>query len=278
MDRQVIRKTYRASETKQVQGEDRTLIVRISTKTPDRSNDVVLPGGVVLDNYFRNPVVAFGHNYSGLSIGKTTEINVADDGILAKVVFPPKGVYELADTLYELYKDNFMNAWSIGFIPLETEDRPEGGMIFKKWELLEYSAVMVPDNPEALTVLRTKGIDTKPIEKALKQAEEKPEDKKTEKEPEKKEDPVETKEGRVLSEKNRKLISNTVTLMKDAVNALDELMKATEAAPDEEKSNKKVEIPLVEALKMADKVIGVALRDYKGKSDKKLPVKRKGGE
>lgn len=275
MDKQVIRKTYQASETKQVQGEDRTLIVRISTKTPDRSNDVVLPGGVVLDNYFRNPVVAFGHNYSGLSIGKTTEINVADDGILAKVVFPPKGVYELADTLYELYKDNFMNAWSIGFIPLETEDRPEGGMIFKKWELLEYSAVMVPDNPEALTVLRTKGIDTKPIEKALKQAEEKkPEDEGEI--PEDKE--LETKEGRVLSDKNRKLISNTVSLMKDAVTALDELMKATESAPDEGKSNKKVEIPLVEALKMADKVIGVALRDYKGKSDKKLPVKKKGGE
>ena len=277
MDKQVIRKTYQASETKQVAGEDRTLIVRISTKTPDRSNDVVLPGGVVLDNYFKNPVVAFGHNYSGLSIGKTTEINVADDGILAKVVFPPKGVYELADTLYELYKDNFMNAWSIGFIPLETEDRPEGGMIFKKWELLEYSAVMVPDNPEALTVLRTKGIDTKPIEKALKQVEEKkPEDKEEDKKPEKKEDPVETKEGRVLSEVNRKKISTVVSQMKEVIVGLEELLTVSEPKPEEHLQA--IAIPLIEALKMADKVIGIALRDYKSKhSNYKLPI-TKGGE
>jgi hypothetical protein len=113
----ILRKTYLASETKVADGEDRTLVVKISTSTPDRSHDIVRAEGVQLDNYVKNPVVAFGHNYSGLSIGKTIDIQKVTEGIIAKVEFTPKGVYPLADQLYEMYKGGFMNAWSIGFIP-----------------------------------------------------------------------------------------------------------------------------------------------------------------
>ncbi|MBI2034266.1 MAG: HK97 family phage prohead protease [Candidatus Levybacteria bacterium] len=157
MNKAVIRKTYQA-ETKAA-SEDRTLVVKITTSNPDRSSDVVLPQGAILDNYQKNPVVALNHKYDGLAIAKTEQLEVIDDGILAKVKFPELGVYELADTVYELYKGGFMNAWSIGFIPVEMEDRDGGGREFKKWELLEYSAVLVPDNPEALTMLRSKGIE-----------------------------------------------------------------------------------------------------------------------
>lgn len=157
MSKAVIRKTYQA-ETKAA-SEDRTLVVKITTSNPDRSSDVVLPQGAILDNYQRNPVVALNHKYDGLAIAKTEQLEVIEDGILAKVKFPELGIYGLADTVYELYKGGFMNAWSIGFIPLEIEDRDGGGREFKKWELLEYSAVLVPDNPEALTMLRSKGIE-----------------------------------------------------------------------------------------------------------------------
>jgi HK97 family phage prohead protease len=151
-----VRKTY---DTKTKALKDRSLVVRITTKNPDRSKDVVQPKGVSLTNYKRNPVVALNHNYQGLPIAKTTDIKVTDDGIMASVKFPKKGVHKLADTVYELYKDNFMNAWSIGFIPEEWKDRKDGGREFTKWELLEYSAVLVPDNPEALTLVRSKGFD-----------------------------------------------------------------------------------------------------------------------
>jgi hypothetical protein len=67
-----------------------------------------------------------------------------------------------------MYKAGFMNAWSIGFIPKEIVDiEPDnwrGGHRFDKWELLEYSAVLVPDNPEALTLLRSKGLSDEVIE------------------------------------------------------------------------------------------------------------------
>lgn len=151
-----IRKTY---DTKTKALTNRSLVVRISTKTPDRSKDVVQPKGVNLKNYKRNPVVALNHNYQGLPIAKTTDIKVTDDGIVAQVQFPKKGVHALADTVYELYKENFMNAWSIGFIPDTYKDRKDGGREFMTWELLEYSAVLVPDNPEALTLVRSKGFD-----------------------------------------------------------------------------------------------------------------------
>ncbi len=151
-----IRKTYK---TKTKATSNRTLSVKISTSTPDRSKDVVQPKGVKLANYKRNPVVALNHNYQGLPIAKTTSIQVTDDGIMADVQFPKKGVHKLADTVYSLYKDGFMNAWSIGFIPETYKDRKEGGKEFTSWELLEYSAVLVPDNPEALTMVRSKGYD-----------------------------------------------------------------------------------------------------------------------
>jgi hypothetical protein len=103
------------------------------------------------ENYNRNPVVAAFHNYHQPAIGKTISLQKTENGIVAKVQFLPKGIYPLADQLYEIYKAGFMNAWSIGFIPKEAVDldleRPfSGGHRFEKWELLEYSAVPVPDN------------------------------------------------------------------------------------------------------------------------------------
>lgn len=319
----VIRKTYQATETKAVD-DSRSLLVKISTSSPDRSRDIVIPSGAVFDNYLRNPVVALAHKYDGLSIAKTEELQITNEGIVAKVTFPEKGVYPVADTVYELYKGGFMNAWSIGFIPLEIEDIEGGGHEFKKWELLEYSAVLVPDNPEALTLLRSKGIDIEPLKKALDSLEEKKEVKNEEakeKEDEKqtedqktvsnieidaKENKVkllfvngetaeyggdenfiahtdellkayrETKEGRVLSEKNRKLIATTMGQLKSVLVSLDQLLKATEPSQDE--AGKTVHRH-VAALRQADKIIGIVLRDIRadgelGKvpDDSRMPV------
>ena len=141
----------------------RSLTVTISTKNPDRSRDVVMPRGVKMDNYLKNPVVAFAHDYRGLAIAKTEGLDIMDDRIVATVLFPDEGVYPLADQIYGLYKGGFMNAWSIGFMPLKALDLENGGKQFDEWELLEFSAVLVGDNPEALTMLRSKGIDMKTL-------------------------------------------------------------------------------------------------------------------
>jgi len=156
---QKIFKNFAAIETKVADSEPRTLVVKISTPTPDRSKDTVQPNGMLADNFLKNPVVMFAHNYADMPIAKCLGLKVQDTGILATVQFPDEGTYDKADTIYKMYKDGFLNAWSIGFMPLDYEENEQGGYNFKSWELFEFSSVPVPDNPEALTVMRSKGIN-----------------------------------------------------------------------------------------------------------------------
>lgn len=320
----LIRKTYQA-ETKDVNENDRTLVVRISTVNPDRSNDVVLPTGMLVENYLRNPVVAAFHRYDQPAIGKTLEVQQTDDGIMAKVQFVPKGISATADQLYEMYKSGFMNAWSIGFIPKKWSERGANmsdGREFQEWELLEYSAVLVPDNPDALTMLRSKGIeaeadkeftqevDMNEVKKLLspvinfevdtktkiltiisqngeKLTFQTSEDYSTHLSELLKAD-KEMKEGRVLSEKNRSLISGVIEQMNAAIKAMQDLIEATDKEPKEIRSeSRKTVLDLTAALKLADQVIGKALRDVRSKGelgtvpdDARVPIVigKKGGE
>lgn len=169
---QLITKVFQSVETKEINEETRTLIVRISTSTPDRSNDEMIPTGCDISKYMTNPVVAAFHNYNKPPIAKTTEIQFDESGVIAKLEFVPAGVSPEADMLWEMYKGGYMNAWSVGFIPVEWTQKADRGYIFTKWELLEYSAVLVPDNAEALTIMRGKGLNPDEVMEVLESEEE----------------------------------------------------------------------------------------------------------
>ena len=168
-------KTYDA-DVKAIEGE-RALNVTITTNGMDRDGDIVEPQGAKLANFRKNPVVLMAHDYRGLPIAKAKDLTKTDSGIEAKVVFPEEGIYPLADTVYNMYKHKFMRAWSIGFIPIKSEDiaddEDEDGKLteqsirrgkrIKSWELLEFSACAVPSNPNALTNAMKKGIDIEPL-------------------------------------------------------------------------------------------------------------------
>jgi hypothetical protein len=70
-----------------------------------------------------------------------------------------------------MFKEGFLKAVSVGFMPKEWElidsedDSFFPGLRFLKQELLEFSAVPVPSNPDALMKARTKGIDVEPFGK-----------------------------------------------------------------------------------------------------------------
>jgi len=143
-------------EVKQVDEEERSIVHIISTEQPDRMGDIVRAGGMDDENYQKNPVVLFGHDYGSFPVGKSlwrkrTTRN-GSKGILAKTQF--------ADTdegrkVFELWRDGFLNAASIGFMnkeaePIRAEDGGWVGHDFKKWELLEYSIVPVPANAGAV--------------------------------------------------------------------------------------------------------------------------------
>ena len=167
-------KTYIA-ETKAVEGE-RALNVTFTTDTPDRDGDIVEAKGARLANFRKNPVVLPAHKYSEPAIARAENLVKTDHGITAKVIFPTEGTYPLADTIYSLYKQKIMRAWSVGFIPIKSEDITDDedvdskavrrGKRFKIWELLEFSACSVPKNPEALNNMIAKGIDIEPLKEA----------------------------------------------------------------------------------------------------------------
>ena len=158
----------------------------ISTSSQDRDGDIVIPKGCVLDNYKRNPIVFYNHQQWEVPIGKAMgpdgrlSVSIQPDRILATCYFDqadPDAVY-----IYGKVKRGFLNATSIGFFPLEAERLPEKkgrrngeavgeqwqGWLFKRWELLEFSIVGVPSNPEALMLddLDSACISTK-LRKAL---------------------------------------------------------------------------------------------------------------
>ncbi len=131
---------------------DRKMSFTISTASVDRDNDTIDPKGWQLDNYAKNPVVLWAHDYSQPPVGKAVNIQSTAEGLKAEVEFVPKGVNPFADMIHEMVKGGFLNATSVGFAGKDfakSKDR-EHGYDFKSQELLEFSIVPVPANPEAL--------------------------------------------------------------------------------------------------------------------------------
>jgi len=136
----------------------------VASNSLDRHGEVLDIKGLDLSKYKENPVVAWSHNYDELPIGKATKITKTKDGKLkAKMIFAvnenPK-----AKVVYDLFKGGFLNAFSIGFMATEMD-----GNTYTKSEMLEFSAVLVPANSEALVLAKTKGIKIELLEEEKKE-------------------------------------------------------------------------------------------------------------
>ena len=169
---------------------ERAAIRFVNTADIDRDNEIVLPSGIQLNDFKKSPTVLYGHNYSGLPIGKDIWIkNVPGKGILAKTVYAK---HQLAEDVYNLVKEKFLNTSSIGFIPLESVNPENKGWdklkiklmdeygldekmidntktVYTKSILLEHSDVPIPSNINALNIAVGKGlkIESKELRKDL---------------------------------------------------------------------------------------------------------------
>lgn len=147
-------KTFSTS-TKAIDREAGIYEVMVSTESVDRDGDIIRAAGGKFDNYLKNPVVLWGHDYHDLPIAKTLSLTaVPGVGVKAKFQFPKRGLHPDADKIRDLWDSGFLNATSIGFIPLKSVNlnpsEPWGPKEFVEWELLEFSVVNVPANAEAL--------------------------------------------------------------------------------------------------------------------------------
>jgi phage head maturation protease len=143
----------------------------ITTIDVDSDGDVILPQGIDISRYQKNPVVLFQHNLD-MPIGYAEEITVSDEKITAKTRF---GSTDEAQKVHQLLKDKVLRTHSIGFVTLEFESRGtktfESLMVDLKSKfpnkftdevskrvdrvvtkalLLEYSVVTIPANEEAV--------------------------------------------------------------------------------------------------------------------------------
>ncbi len=140
----------------------------ISTAQMDRAGDVIVPTGLRnADDYLLNPVVLWAHNRTQFPpIGSCEWLDVQPRRIVAETRFA-EGV-QFAEDVFRLYEQQILRGWSIGFVPRKayrnpTPARTEPGVVaagfrVEEWDLLEYSAVPIPENPGALTIALQKGM------------------------------------------------------------------------------------------------------------------------
>jgi len=152
--------------TKAEELEERTVRFKISSEVVDRDGDILIAKGCDFENFAKNPQFLSFHNYHEYPLGIPKNWGVEGNSVYCDVYFPtleelssnPEQASEkakLVDFTYNCYKTGMLNAVSVGFIAKETErlTDEEGyftGYKVLKWELLEFSAVAVPANQDAI--------------------------------------------------------------------------------------------------------------------------------
>jgi len=118
-----------------------------STTDLDRAGDLIPAeawsnGG--LDNYLKNPIVLFNHNYNK-PIGRALKVTPSGRGLEFEAV-----ISSAFGEIYSLIKDGVLGAFSVGFRIKDADIVEEtGGLRIKDAELFEVSVVSVPCNQAA---------------------------------------------------------------------------------------------------------------------------------
>ena len=158
---------------------ERAAIRLVTTPRLDRDSEIIVPSGVILDDFRQSPTVLYAHEYRAiLPIGKDLWIKPTEHGILAKTQYAN---HQFAEDVWQCVKGGFLNANSIGFIPIESVTQ-EDGKVFGEWQdtlekdfgvskeesgkakaiytkviLLEHSDVPVASNAQSLNLAVSKG-------------------------------------------------------------------------------------------------------------------------
>lgn len=184
-------KKFLEAVVKSVDKEKGTFEVVASSGKPDRLGDTIDPKGWYLKNYKKNPVILWSHMAGGFGMPAIPPVARADKiWIEDEKELRIKGHFAdtpFAQELRQLVEEGFLNAVSVGFLPLveekkgnieidekmyrrATNEETEKGIYgegenFSKQELLELSWVSIPALPTALVSARKMKLDL--VTKAL---------------------------------------------------------------------------------------------------------------
>lgn len=164
-----------AISVKAVDAEKRQVRVLASTADLDRDNERILPTAFKkrLSSFLSNPVILACHQHrledgTPSVVGKAENVWIDNAGLWCIIKFAET---PLAEQYWQLYRDGFMKAVSIGFAPIAFRDTNESGKsvrIFSEVELFEISLVAVPANPNALSKSQQRKADWLEEKKLLK--------------------------------------------------------------------------------------------------------------
>lgn len=128
----------------------------MSTFDLDRFGEAIDPDGWELQNFRANPVVQWAHDHEIPAIGRAEEVGVVDGALRGRVIFNGREYDEFGWSIGERVRHGVIRAGSVGFLILKVEfpdakKEPEGpSLIYRRQELLEFSACNVPALPFAL--------------------------------------------------------------------------------------------------------------------------------
>jgi hypothetical protein len=151
--------------------ESRIIPFVLSTFTKDRHGTVLNQDGWLLDNYRMNPIVAYQHNLSGgmcsdpnpdFVIGKSNMIDLEGAGkerkLIADAHFEDGNSNPIAEKIFRKVLFGSLSRSSVGFMEVgegnygtgeEARGATSETYYFAGQELLEWSIVNVPSNPDA---------------------------------------------------------------------------------------------------------------------------------
>ena len=145
----------------EVDSAKRIVAAVITTDAIDRDAEVVLPEGLSFNDYRKNPIVLFAHCGDRI-VGKSLSQRMEKGKIVAETQFAET---EDGDMVWSLVKQGILRGVSIGMnwrtlktrspTTKEFESRPDWAgceSIIEAAEVLEYSFVSIPANPDALVV------------------------------------------------------------------------------------------------------------------------------
>ena len=135
--------------------EDGRYRVTIAANESARTQPDLDLGGLSTEGYSRNPVVMWAHDAvgrspsGGLPIGRTVELDRGPGGrIVAEFEFLEGDPF--AQRVRNAWDQGFLRAASISWLPLESRPVEGGRLRDTRSELLEWSIVAVPADPDAL--------------------------------------------------------------------------------------------------------------------------------
>jgi HK97 family phage prohead protease len=148
-------------EIRNINESNRSFEHPISDETPDGHGSIMKVDGWDLKRFKANPIVLFAHDSLGLPIGRSIKIWKEDKRLMSRTQFAGLDqTHDFAEKAYRLVKDGFLRAWSVGFVAKEKHPREDltdrersqlpDPYVYTKQELMEYSLVPVPSNPNAL--------------------------------------------------------------------------------------------------------------------------------